>query len=323
MAVRFKDYYETLGVDRDASADTLKKAFRKLARRYHPDHAKDTPGAEEKFKEINEAYEVLGDPEKRARYDQLGPNYQAGADFTPPPGWGGGMGGGSTREFHFGGTGFSDFFEQMFGGMGGQGGGVRYSTGGFQDDPFGGGMRQRPRKGADLSADLLVTLEEANSGGQRSISFRRTNPQTGAVSTETLKVRVPEGVREGQKIRLAGKGEPGPGGAPAGDLLLNIRLERHPDFEVDGADLTYDLDLAPWEAALGVKKTIPTLKQKVSINVAAGTKSGSRMRLKGLGMKKADGTRGDLYAEIHIAVPEAKTDTQKALWKELQGAYGG
>lgn len=322
MAVQFKDYYESLGVERDASSEVIKKAFRKLARKFHPDHAGDTPGAEDKFKEINEAYEVLSDPEKRQRYDQLGANYQEGSEFTPPPGWGaraGGMGRGQAREFHFGGTGFSDFFEQMFGGMDG-GRGVRYSSHGFDDERFGGGPRQ-PRRGADLTADLLVTLEEANNGGERSISFRRNDPQTGSSSTETLKVRIPAGVREGQKIRLAAKGEPGPGGTAPGDLLLNIRLERHPDFEVDGADLTYELEIPPWEAALGCKKTIPTLKQKVAVAIAPGSRSGSRLRLKGLGLKKSDSSRGDLYAEILVHTPAATTEAQKTLWAELRKAY--
>ncbi|WOO41233.1 J domain-containing protein [Rubellicoccus peritrichatus] len=313
MSVAFKDYYELLGVERDASADTIKKAFRKLARKYHPDHASGDPKAEEKFKEINEAYEVLSDPEKRQRFDQLGSNYQHGSNFTPPPGW---QGGGAGPDVHFGGTGFSDFFEQFFGGAGG-GDGVRFSRG--FGGGFGDGYGQQPAKGADLTADLLVTLEEANNGGERQISFRRRSAPGDANGAETLKVRVPAGVREGQKIRLAGKGEAGPAGP--GDLLLSIRLERHPDFEVDGADLTYELEIAPWEAAVGVRKTIPTLKQKVAINVAAGAKSGSRMRLRGLGMRKPDGTRGDLFAEIEVMVPEAKTAEQKELWEKLRLAY--
>lgn len=310
MAVAFKDYYELLGVDRDASADTIKKAFRKLARKYHPDHASGDAKAEEKFKEINEAYEVLSDPEKRQRYDQLGADWQHGSNFTPPPEWQGfSRGAGQAGpEVHFGGTGFSDFFEQFFGGSG-----VRFSQG------YGDGFAHQPTKGADLTADLLVTLEEANNGGERQISFRRQSRSGSDSGTETLKVRIPPGVREGQKIRLAGKGEPGPAGA--GDLLLSIRLERHPDFEVDGADLTYELEIAPWEAAVGVRKTIPTLKQKVAINVAAGSKSGSRMRLRGLGMRKPDGSRGDLLAEIQVIVPEAKTDAQKDLWEKIRKAY--
>lgn len=314
MSVAFKDYYELLGVERDASADTIKKAFRKLARKYHPDHASGDPKAEEKFKEINEAYEVLSDPDKRQRFDQLGANWEHGSNFTPPPGWQGGAG----PDVHFGGTGFSDFFEQFFGGAGG-GDGARFSRG-FGGGGYGDGFRQQPTKGADLTADLLVTLEEANNGGERQISFLRRSATGQESAPETLKVRVPAGVREGQKIRLAGKGEPGAAGP--GDLLLSIRLERHPDFEVDGADLTYELEIPPWEAAIGARKTVPTLKQKVAINVAAGVKSGSRMRLKGLGMRKPDGSRGDLYAEIEVMVPEAKTSEQKELWEKLRQAYG-
>lgn len=317
VSVKYKDYYETLGVERDASADTLKKAFRKLARKYHPDHAKDNPSAEAKFKEINEAYEVLGDPEKRAKYDQLGPNWQQGADFNPPPGWerAGGMGGMDTgaREFHFGGTGFSDFFEQFFGGAGFAQGGRGYGAQDFGG--YGGGFQHVPSKGGDLTADLLVTLEEANNGGERQLSFRRE----GSSKAETLKVKIPAGVREGQRIRLAGKGQAGQSGP--GDLLLTIRLERHPDFEVDGADLVYDLEIPPWEAALGCKKTIPTLKQKVAVTVPPGAKSGSRMRLRGLGMKKPDGSRGDLYAVVEVIVEAATTDEQRTLWEKLKQAY--
>lgn len=319
--MKFKDYYETLGVARDATADTLKKAFRKLARTYHPDHAGSTPGAEDKFKEINEAYEVLSDPEKRRRYDELGANWQHGSDFTPPPEWrsrSGGFARAGGPEVHFGGTGFSDFFEQFFGGSAryGQGaGGMDYG------DVFGGGgprMRRGPQRGADLQADLLVTLEEANNGGERSISFRRADPGTGQLRTETLKVRVPAGVREGQRIRLAGKGEPAAGGAAPGDLYLVIRLERHPDFEVDGADLIYDLELMAWEAALGCKKTVPTLKQRVALTIPPGTRSGARFRLKGLGMKTPEGGRGDLYAVVQVNVPAAETVEERELWEKLR-----
>lgn len=315
MSVRYHDYYETLGVSREAAQDEIKKAFRKLAREHHPDHADeaDKAAAEAKFKEINEAYEVLSDPEKREKYDALGSNWQAGADFTPPPNWGGPGGfeyrtGGGAREFHFGGTGFSDFFEQFFGG-GGMG--RRGSFSGFPDgDGFAG-----PQRGADLTADLLVTLEEANNGSVREITLRRPDGS----GQETLRVRVPAGVREGQQIRLAGKGAPGQAGS--GDLLLRVVLERHPDFIVNGADLEYELELMPWEAALGVKKTVPTLKQSVAVTVPAGSPSGRRMRLKGLGMIKPDGSRGDLYAVIVVVVPEARTDAQREAWEQLKAAY--
>ncbi len=321
MSVRYRDYYEVLGVSREASQDEIKKAFRKLARQHHPDHAAeaDKDSAEAKFKEINEAYEVLGDPDKREKYDAMGSNWQAGADFTPPPNWGGPggvkfrtSGGGMPRDFHFGGTGFSDFFEQFFGG--GMGGGGAYSDfadgGGFSRGGYGG-----PQRGADLTADLLVTLEEANNGSVREISLRRPD----GTGTEKLRVKVPAGVREGQQIRLGGKGQPGAAGA--GDLLLRVKLERHPDFRVEGADLVYELELKPWDVALGIKKAVPTLKERVSVTIPAGCPSGRRLRLKGLGMKKADGTRGDLYVAVIVEVPAATTDAQREAWEQLKAVY--
>ncbi|MGE9293464.1 MAG: DnaJ C-terminal domain-containing protein [Puniceicoccales bacterium] len=323
MSVRYRDYYEVLGVSREAPQDEIKKAFRKLAREYHPDHAKDKDSAEAKFKEINEAYEVLSDPAKREKYDALGSNWQAGANFSPPPNWGGGQGvrfstgGGTPRDFHFGGTGFSDFFEHIFGSAGRGGvGGFEYQDGGGYGGGF-GGASQRPQRGSDLQADLLVSLEEANNGSTREISLKRPD-HAGGTRVETLRVKVPAGVREGQQIRLGGKGRGGRNGGPAGDLLLNVKLERHPDFHVEGADLEYELEIMPWDAALGAKHTVPTLKERVSVNVPAGSPSGRRMRLKGLGMAKADGTRGDLYVVIMIVVPPAQTEAQKKAWETLR-----
>ncbi|MEM9226911.1 MAG: J domain-containing protein [Verrucomicrobiota bacterium] len=324
MSVRYRDYYEVLGVSREASQDEIKKAFRKLAREHHPDHAGEgeKEAAEAKFKEINEAYEVLSDPQKREKYDALGSNWQAGADFTPPPGWGGpggvrfrtsGGSAGGARDFHFGGTGFSDFFEQFFGGGGGGFGGYEEFAegGGFSRGGYGRGAQ----RGADLTADLLVTLEEANNGSVRQITLQKPDGS----STETLRVKVPAGVREGQQIRIAGKGLPG--AAAAGDLLLRVKLERHPDFSVEGSDLVYELELMPWEAALGAKKTVPTLKASVSITVAPSTPSGLRLRLKGLGMLKADGSRGDLYAQVLVRLPEVSTEAQRSAWESLKQVY--
>src|SRR3954470_14269190 len=238
MAVQFRDYYETLGVPKTATDDDIKKAFRKLARKYHPDVNKDKATAEEKFKQLNEAYEVLGDPEKRKKYDELGESWnQPGGGFQPPPGWGGGRqpGGGFRRhppgdgggvEFEFGGTGFSDFFEQFFGGgrQAGFGGG----------SPF--GQRQRSaERGSDVEADIMVTLEEALHGSKRPISLRRGNSS----KIESYQVKIPKGVHEGQRIRLAGQGEAGAGGGKSGDLFLRVRLARHPDFTIEGADLIH------------------------------------------------------------------------------------
>jgi len=325
MGLEFKDYYKILGVPREAGGDDIKKAFRKLARQYHPDTAKDKKSAEEKFKEINEAYEVLGDREKRQRYDQLGPNWQQGPEFRqPPPGAGGtwrragspGGFGGAGEDFEFGGTGFSDFFEHLFGARG------RAGQGGFAPGGFGGfpGAEQEigPRHGRDLESDLLVTLEEASNGAERLLSLRQRDRGT----TETLKVKIPAGVSDGQRIRVAGKGEPGAAGGQPGDLYLTVRLQKHPDFRVEGSDLYYELELAPWEAALGTKKNVPTLQKAVAVKVPPGAGTGQQLRLKGLGLPKRDGARGDLYAVVSVQVPPAKSAAQKKLWEQLREAHG-
>src|SRR6201999_1363282 len=236
MPVKYKDYYEVLGVPRTASDADIKKAFRKLAREFHPDVAKDKKEAEEKFKEINEAYEVLGDPEKRKKYDQLGADWDRPGGFQPPPGYQGGPqqqpggyyqwgGDGGGVQFEFGGTGFSDFFEAFFGG--GRG---RSAFGGF------GGRQATAERGADVEADIMVTLEEALNGSTRTVSLRRT----GSNKVENYQVKIPRGVREGQRIRLAGQGEAGVRGGKSGDLFLRVRLARHPDFTVDGNDLIHE-----------------------------------------------------------------------------------
>src|SRR6266446_2598286 len=255
MPVRYKDYYEILGVPRTASDTEIKKAFRKLAREFHPDVAKNKKQAEEKFKEINEAYEVLGDPVKRKKYDELGANWNAGADFRPPPGWESFGGGrpfpgrgskGEEYEFHFGGTGFSDFFEQLFGSKGGRGAGFG-RAGGVDEEEF------ATERGRDVEGDIMVTLDEAMRGSVRSVSVRHGVPcehcggtgqrarhacnvcgGTGQVAkSETYQVKIPAGVTEGQRLRVAGRGEAGAGGGAAGDLYLRVRLARHPDFAVD------------------------------------------------------------------------------------------
>ncbi len=322
MAPRFKDYYKILGVERTASADELKKAFRKLARKYHPDTATDKKAAEEKFKEINEAYEVLGDPKKRERYDELGPNWEHGAEFRPPPGgartytYGGGNPFGGGADFEFGGTGFSDFFEHIFGSARRPGGGGASRFGGFGG--FEGYEHPQSQGGTDVEADILVSLEEATEGAVRQLTLRRLGRDgqpTG--QTETLKVKIPAGVFEGQKIRVPGKGGEG---TPPGDLYLTIRFQNHPDFRVEGQDVFYEMELPPWEAALGVRKTIPTLKGKVALTVPAGIVSGKRFRLAGLGLLRPDGTRGNLYAVAQITIPAATTPEQKALWEKLKAA---
>jgi curved DNA-binding protein len=317
MAAAFKDYYQTLGVARTASADEVKTAFRKLARKYHPDVAKDKKEGEAKFKEINEAYEVLGDPDKRKKYDQLGADWDA--QGMPPPGRGaagqGFGGGGAEQEFHFEGTGFSDFFEQFFGG-GGQGGFGGFSSrgGAFRGEPAG------PRHGQDIEGDILVTLEEAMRGAVRSISLQSVDPATGKAKTESFKVRIPKGALEGQVIRVPGKGGSGSGGGEAGHLFLRVRLASHPDFRALGADLYYDLPLAPWEAVLGTTVRVHGLEGDLDVKIPPGTTNGQRLRLRGRGLPKPKSEeRGDLYVVADIQMPKEVTPAEKQLWEQLGG----
>jgi curved DNA-binding protein len=322
MAVQFRDYYETLGVAKTASAAEIKSAFRKLARQHHPDVAKpkEKAAAEEKFKQINEAYEVLSDPEKRSKYDQLGADWnQPGGGFQPPPGWGqgAGPGGGFRRhaggngegvEFEFGGTGFSDFFEAFFGG-------------GRGESAFGGGagFGRRPataERGQDVEADIMVTLEEALHGSKRQVSLRRA----GSDKTETYQVKIPRGVHEGQRIRLAGQGEAGARGGKSGDLFLRVRLARHPDFSVEGSDLIYEAALEPWQAVLGTELEVPTLEGFRRLKIPAGTQGGQRFRLRERGLPTANGKRGHLYVAAQITVPKELSEAQRALWEQLAGS---
>lgn len=335
MGLEYKDYYKLLGVERSASADDIRKAFRKLARQYHPDVAKNKKEAEEKFKEINEAYEVLSDPEKRQKYDALGANWKQGSEFRPPPGWesfsGGQRAGRPGRnggaEFEFGGTGFSDFFEQIFGARRGAG---PAGGGGFRFD------QEEAERGRDLESDLMVTLEEALKGAVRSISLRRNVPcehcgGSGMVGrkqcnrcngaghvarTETHQVKIPAGIKEGQRLRVGGKGESGASGGSPGDLYLTIRLAGHPDLRVEGDNLSYDLDLAPWEAVLGTSVSVPTLEGEVSIKLPPGTQSGQRLRVRGRGLGK-EGARGDLFVVTRIQVPTQVSDSERVLWEQL------
>jgi len=311
--VRFKDYYQTLGVAKDATEDQVKKAFRKLARQFHPDVAKDKKGAEEKFKEVNEAYEVLGDPAKRKKYDQLGPNWQQ-AEGMPgrSAASGGGFRGGQpagAEEFNFGGTGFSDFFESMFGGARRpRGGGYSFSE--EYEDGY-----ESVRPGQDLATDILVTLDEVIHGSTRNLTVQRRDVASG---TETYQVKIPPGVREGQRIRLTGKGHAGPGGGRAGDLYLRIRLARHPDFRVEEGNLHYELELKPWDAVLGASVMVPTLDGQVSLRVAPGTQNHQRLRLRGLGLPDKEKKRGDLFVEVRIEVPETVTTQERELWEQLK-----
>lgn len=315
MAVKFRDYYEVLGVSRNAGQEEIQRAYRKLARKYHPDVNKE-PGAEEKFKEINEAYEVLRDPEKRAKYDQLGSNWRAGQDFRPPPGWdvhfdfGTGPG---RQDFFWSGSGeFSDFFEMLFGGQG-----FRRAQAAGRSRP-GAAWRQ---PGADRHAALRITLEDAFHGAAKTITLQgMTTAIDGAVHPEvkSFEVKIPKGILPGQKIRLSGQGYEGISGGPPGDLYLEVEIEPHPVYRLEGRDLYMDLPVAPWEAALGAEVSVTTLGGTFSLKVPPGSQSGQKLRLRGKGMPNPKGTAGDLYAVLKIVVPKKLTRDEKALFEKLR-----
>jgi len=300
--MKFKDYYQILGVDSNASQDEIKRAYRKLARKYHPDVSKEA-NAEERFKEVGEAYEALKDAEKRKTYDQLrNSGWRQGDDFQPPPGWSrgpAGSGGFSAEDL----SGFSDFFSSLFGGLGGR----------------------RPRRGPvrsagrDSHARIEIDLETAFHGGHRRLTIahdealpdggRRQRPRE-------LNVRIPPGVGDGQQIRLSGQGQPGFNGGPAGDLYLDVSIRPHRLFEVHGRDLHLSLPVAPWEAALGSKITVPTPAGRVALSVPPGSSGGKRFRLKGRGLPGK--TPGDLYVIVQIVVPPAGNERQRQLYRELE-----
>jgi curved DNA-binding protein len=290
LAVGFRDYYEVLGVPRGAGDEEIRSAYRKLAREYHPDVNKD-PGAEDRFKEVSEAYEVLRDPEKREKYDRLGANWKAGEDVSGASGFGGGFRGGDAQGFGDG-DGFSDFFESFFGGR-------RGGSRGFE------GFSMR---GGDQEAPLEVTLEEAARGGKRRISL---------ADGRDFEVQIPPGVRDGQKIRLAGQGGEGASGGPAGDLYLRVRIKPHRRFRREGDDLVVEIPVAPWEAALGATVPVPTLDGSAKVKVPAGSSSSRRLRLKGEGMPGPGGRKGDLYASVRIVVPKKLEKRERELFEEL------
>jgi|SRR2546422_3237671 len=307
MAVKFRDYYEILGVPRSAKAEEIKKAYRKLARKYHPDLNPQNNQAEEKFKEIQEAYEVLSDAEKRRKYDQLGANWKNGADFTPPPNWGGFQGTINMDDL-FGGAGeqrssaFSDFFEMLFGGVGGMGG--------FGGSGAGQGTGTRARWGtrapkAEAETDLALPLEDMHRGSLRTLTVRLGNAE------KTIDVRIPPGARDNIKIRIP-KG--GPGG---GDLYVRLHQQPHSLFKVNGDDTEAEIAITPWEAALGSTIQVPTLDGKADVRVPPGVVSGQRLRLKGQGLNIRGGGRGDHYVGLKIVVPKELTDAEKKLFQEL------
>lgn len=314
MPVKFQDYYEALGVSRKASQDDIRKAYRKLARRYHPDVNKD-PKAEDSFKRATEAYEVLGDAKKRERYDALGAGWKSGQEFTPPPGWqraGSPFGGGAGRDAFEDLGGFSDFFEMLFSsGFGQKRGAAEFVS------PR--GARDRQAAGADHEAELTIQLEEAIAGGRKAISLQTTEMDArGRPHTSTRKytVNIPKGVSDGARIRLAGQGTKG-GGRP-GDLYLRIRIAPHAVFRMRGRDLEVDLFVSPWEAALGAKVPVRTPGGTANLSIAPGTQSGQRLRLRGKGMPSSGhNPAGDLIAAIQIRVPASLTAEERELWDAL------
>ncbi|HSK77123.1 MAG TPA: DnaJ C-terminal domain-containing protein [Thermoanaerobaculia bacterium] len=314
----YKDYYATLGVKKDASQDDIQKAYRKLARKFHPDVNKD-PQAEVKFKEVGEAYEVLKDADKRKKYDQFGSNWNR-MGGSPPPGWegfGNGAGGFDFSGFGGGGgggaAGFSDFFEMLFGS--GAGGRRRGGAAGF-GGPGGGFGDMRAGGGGDTEAAITLSLDEAVRGGTREITLQ--DPNTG--QRKTLSVRIPEGVRAGQKIRLAGQGSQSFGGGPAGDLFLKIEIAPDPRFKVEGSDIQTTVAVAPWEAALGGEAEVETPTGPVRVRIPAGSSSGRKIRLRGRGLAQSGGSKGDLLAEIRIVIPDRLTDRERELYEQLAEA---
>lgn len=317
----YKDYYATLGVKKDASQDDIQKAYRKQARKFHPDVNKD-PQAEVQFKEVGEAYEVLKDPDKRKRYDQFGSNWNrmGNSQGGAPPGWegfGGGAGGFDFGGFSGGGAGnagFSDFFEMLFGGGAG---GRRRGPAGFGGPDFGGAGfgGARAGGGGDSEATITLSLEEAIRGGSREITLQ--DPSTG--QRKTLSVRIPEGVRPGQKIRLAGQGSQGMGGG-AGDLFLKIEIAPDPRFKVEGSDIQTTVPVYPPEAALGGEAEVETPTGPVRVKIPAGSSSGRKIRLRGRGLAQSGGNKGDLLAEIRIVIPENLTERERELYEQLAEA---
>ncbi|AGC49524.1 J domain-containing protein [Lawsonia intracellularis] len=296
MAVEYKDYYKVLGVERNATKDMISKAYKKLAKKYHPDLNPGNTEAEEKFKNITEAYEVLKDDEKRKMYDQLGSNWKDGQYFQNESGF-------DNFSFNFGGdafggSGFSDFFESLFGG------GQRGRSSGFS------GFSSRQHRGRDIEAEISISLEDALHGGERSFTLQTPD------GPKTLKVNIPAGVREGAKLRLAGQGYSGSGGGATGDLYLHIRFLPHSQFHVENNNITYNVQIMPWEAVLGTKIRVPTLEGNVELSVPAGTSSGRKMRLRGKGLGSSN-SRGALFVIIGIKTPTNLTDKQRKLWEEL------
>jgi curved DNA-binding protein len=309
--MEFKDYYITLGIDRNATQDEVKRAYRKLARKFHPDINKEDT-AEQRFKEIGEAYEVLQDTEKRAAYDKFGKDWQAGQDFEPPPNWDNGFefnGGGYTEADA---SGFSDFFESLFG--------AQERTG--QQGPFARQQTSYPGKGQDLHAKIVINLEDSYSGSKQSLTLQRpVVDKSGHVITRphTLQVSIPKGITEGQQIRLAGQGAEGMGGGIKGDLFLEVAFAKHPHFVVDQRDILLTLPISPWEAALGATIPVPTLGGTVDLKIPPNSQTGKKLRLKGRGLCSAK-LKGDQYVTIAIMVPKPVSDKDSELYNSMKEA---
>ena len=305
--MEYKDYYQLLGVDKDATQKDIKRAYRKLARKYHPDVSSE-PEAETKFKEMGEAYEVLKDTEKRAAYDQLGSHYQAGQNFTPPPDWNAGFefnGGGFTNENA---SQFSDFFENLFG--------QKFESERRQQDSSG---FQSQQQGQDHHAKVFIDLEDSYQGTSRSITLRvpEVDPQGHVITkNRTLNVRIPKGVRQGQKIRLSGQGSVAMNNTNPGDLYLEIEFNSHPLYKIENRDVFLELPIAPWEAILGAKVKVPTPGGNIDLTIPAESISGQKLRLKGRGIPAK--IPGDLYVILRIALPPAKTEQAKEFYKKMQ-----
>lgn len=323
MAVKFRDYYEVLGVRREATEEQIRQAYRRLARKYHPDLNPGNKAAEEKFKEVNEAYEVLSDKDKRGKYDRLGANWKNGAEFTPPPGW-------ERIDFSqrptaedAGGGIFSDFFDMLFGGSRAEEQRTR-----------------RPLRGSDAESEMTISLEDAHRGGIHKITLQHSRACSvckgaGTVSNgicpkcrgrgevpsqKTLDVKISPGAREGSVIKLTGQGQPGHSGGQSGDLYVKLKIRPHPVFSVSGDDITIEAPITPWEAVLGAKIEVPTIEGKAAMRVPAGSQGGQRLRLRGQGLNKRGGGRGDQYVRLNIVVPAQPTEREKQLFQQLSEA---
>ncbi|MFI4907118.1 MAG: DnaJ C-terminal domain-containing protein [Steroidobacterales bacterium] len=310
--MEYRDYYKILGVARTATAEEIKKSYRRLARKFHPDVSKEKD-AEQKFKEVQEAYEVLKDPQKRAAYDQLGSDWKSGQQFRPPPDWASGFefGGGSRARASgahvFEEEGFSDFFSSLFGGA----------------SPFGTAGRRQQQAGRDHHARIDIDLEEAFGGGTRMLDLKRPELKpdgTLELRSHTVRVTIPAGVTDGQPIRLSGQGEAAAGGGRAGDLYLEVHIRPHRFYQVEGRDVTLTLPVAPWEAALGATVSVPTLGGAVEMQVPAGAQSGQKLRLRGRGLPGQP--PGDEYVQLKLVLPPADSPGARALYEEMRAKLG-